>query len=184
MPQKRNPDAAELVRGKASRVYGNLVSLLTLSKGVPLSYNRDFQEDRRPLFDAVETTLISTRILAAVWRTLTLDADRFTEELQGDESLATDLADALVLKGMPFRQAHEAVGKLIQRMESEGRHLGGAQPVDLVDCGIELLLEELTDLLDPRLAITRRTSAGGTAWVEIERQLEQLESELRSRGTR
>jgi argininosuccinate lyase len=179
MPQKRNPDAAELVRGKASRVYGDLLSLLTMAKGLPLSYNRDFQEGRRPLFDAVETTIASVRIVAAVWRTLTLDEDRFIDELQGDESLATDLAEALVVTGVPFRRAHELVGRLVQDLEAAGRRLGDLRPDDLSGHDIGLPSENLAELLDPVQAVARRASAGGTAWVEIERQLQRLESELK-----
>ena len=161
MPQKRNPDAAELVRGKASRVYGDLVSLLTMAKGVPLSYNRDFQEDRRPLFDAVETTTASTRILAAVWHTLTLDANRFASELQGDDSLATDLADALVVTGVPFRRAHELVGRLVQGLEAAGKRLGDVQPADFAEHGIGSPPAELAALLDPLQAVASRASVGG-----------------------
>jgi len=179
MPQKRNPDAAELVRGKAARVYGDLVSLLTMAKGVPLSYNRDFQEDRRPLFDAVETTTASTRILAAVWHTLTLDANRFANELQGDDSLATDLADALVVTGVPFRRAHELVGRLVQGLEAAGKRLGDVQPADFAEHGIGSPPAELASLLDPLQAVASRASVGGTAWVEIERQVQRLESELK-----
>ena len=178
MPQKRNPDAAELVRGRSSRVYGDLMSLLTMAKGVPLSYNRDFQEDRRPLFDAVDTTSASVRILTAVWQTLTIEANRFVDELQGDESLATELADALVMTGVPFRQAHELVGNLVQGLETEGRRLGDLRRADLVDYRIDLPAEDLAGLLDPLQAVARRTSEGGTSWVEIERQLEQLETDL------
>ena len=178
MPQKRNPDAAELVRGKAGRVYGDLQSLLTLTQGMPLSYNRDFQEDRRPLFDAVETTEECARILAQVWRTLTLDPTRFVDELWGDESLATELADALAVKGVPFRWAHEQVGRLVQSLESDGRRFADLQSTDLEAHDIALAAEELTDLLDPAKAVARRTSEGGTSWTEIERQLQRLESEL------
>ena len=178
MPQKRNPDAAELVRGKTSRVYGDLVSLLTLAKGMPLSYNRDFQEDRRPLFDAVDTTSNCLQILSAVWQTLTFDPERFSEELQGDESLATELAEALVLEGVPFRLAHERVGNLVLALETADRRLGAAVASDLEEHGIELSAEALADLLDPAKAIARRTSAGGTAWPEIERQLDWFEAKL------
>ncbi len=179
MPQKRNPDAAELVRGKAARVAGDLVALLALTKGLPLAYNRDLQEDREPLFEAVETTLSSVRIMAGVWATLAFRADRFEAELAGDFSLATELADCLVGEGVPFREAHEAVGRLVARLEAAGR--------DLARTGAGVSLEELRAVhpafpedfarwLDPRAAAERRTSLGGTAWSEIEQQVAALRS--------
>jgi argininosuccinate lyase len=178
MPQKRNPDAAELVRGKAARVYGDLVTLLTLAKGLPLAYNRDLQEDRRPLFDALETTLSSAAIMAAVWRTSTFDKERFESELVGDDSLATELADALVERGVPFRLAHERVGALVQDLESRGRRMSLLEMADLERNEIDLPPESIRDLLDPRQAVGRRTSHGGTCWSEIERQLELVEATL------
>ncbi len=171
MPQKRNPDAAELVRGKAGRVYGDLMALLTLVKGLPLAYNRDLQEDRAALFDAVKTTLSSVRILARVWRGLEIDPQRFEKELVGDFSLATDLADAMVKEGVSFRQAHEAVGALVRRLEEEERSLADLRPQELADLHASLAAQG-DALLDPRRAAERRVSRGGTAWPEIERQVE------------
>ncbi len=182
MPQKRNPDAAELVRGKTGRVYGDLLTLLTLAKGLPLSYNRDFQEDREPLFDAVGTALDCTRILAEVWKTLSFHDSRFATELADDECLATELADALVLTGMPFRQAHEQIGRLLRRLEEQGRQLGDLQPADLNELDVDWTGEYLRDLLDPVQAVSRRSSAGGTSWIEIERQVERLQVLLESRS--
>ncbi|MEM8931431.1 MAG: argininosuccinate lyase, partial [Acidobacteriota bacterium] len=170
MPQKRNPDAPELVRGKTSHVYGYLVSLLSLTKNVVMSYNRDFQEDREPLFNTVETTLDSVRIQAAVWRTATFDADRFEADLDGDFSLATELADYLVNHDVPFREAHEIVGSIVRWCEQRGENLKALTP----EVGAEFhasLGEDLSEVLDPRAAADRRTSRGGTAWPEIERQV-------------
>lgn len=178
MPQKRNPDSAELVRGKAARVYGDLITLLTLAKGLPLAYNRDLQEDRRPLFDAVETTTSSATILAGVWRTLVVDGGRFESELVGDDSLATDLADAMVGIGVPFRQAHERVGALLQTLESEGRRMDTIDMTDLQDHAIDIPGELFTGLLDPEQAVGRKTSRGGTSWTEIERQVQLLEESV------
>ena len=170
MPQKRNPDAAELVRGKAARVIGDLVTLLVLVKGLPMAYNRDLQEDRRPLFDAVETTTASCRIMAGVWRSLEIDTERWEEELVGDFSLATELADALAANGVPFREAHEAIGALVLRLDRENRDLSALGPEELgtVHPGMP---EHAERLLDPREAAERRVSRGGTAWTEIERQV-------------
>ncbi|MCZ6726281.1 MAG: argininosuccinate lyase [Acidobacteria bacterium] len=168
MPQKRNPDAVELVRGKTGRVYGDLMSLLTLTKGLPMSYNRDLQEDRRPLFDAVTTTIDSVELMIEIWSSLELAAERFTAELAGDPSLATELADALAETGMPFRQAHRAVARLMAELAAAERTLDTLTDAELEGLGLE---PHHRALLDPRAAAERRTSLGGTSWSEIERQI-------------
>ncbi|MEM9596415.1 MAG: argininosuccinate lyase, partial [Acidobacteriota bacterium] len=170
MPQKRNPDAAELVRGKPARVYGDLMALLSLAKSLPMAYNRDLQEDREPLFDAVETTLDSVRITAGMWRTATFDPVRFEEDLVGDFSLATELADLLASRGVPFRTAHEVVGSIVLWCESEGKDLRALTP-DVAQRFHPDLHGDLGPWLDPRAAAERRTSRGGTAWTEVQRQV-------------
>ena len=170
MPQKRNPDAAELARGKTGRVYGDLMALLTLVKGLPLAYNRDLQEDRWSLFDAVETTLETVVLLAEVWRQLSFQADRFERELAVDPSLATELADGLARRGVPFREAHGAVARLMRRLESEGRDLGSLSAEDLAAVH-PAFPADATSWLDPRRAAAARVSFGGTAPAEIARQL-------------
>ena len=173
MPQKMNPDGAELVRGKAGGVFADLQTLLILTKGLPLAYNRDLQEDRAPLYHAIFQTLGSVRLMAAMWPALSVDADRFESELRGDLSLATELADYLVEKEVPFREAHEAVARLVRWCDEQGANLtaahGGAarqfHPV---------LPDDLGPWLDPRAAVERRTSRGGTAWAEVERQVAML----------
>ena len=173
MPQKRNPDAAELVRGKPARVMGDLVALLTLTKGLPLAYNRDLQDDREPLFDALETTIDSVRICAGMWRTLSFHRDRFEDDLQGDFSLATELADLLANRGVPFREAHEVVGRVVRWCEQNGTDLRALTP-DIATNFHPQLHGDLSQVLDPRAAAQRRTSHGGTAWSEIKRQLDLL----------
>jgi argininosuccinate lyase len=148
MPQKRNPDAAELIRGKASRVQGNLTAALSLIKGLPLAYNRDLQE--------IKEVLISSH---------------------GDFSLATELADALVLRGVPFRDAHQVVAELVRDLEAEGRDLSGLTLEELKSVHSEFQPEVLA-WLDPRTAAERRDSQGGTAWSEIERQIALLEERV------
>ena len=170
MPQKRNPDAPELVRGKAGRVIGDLVALLTLVKGLPLAYNRDLQEDKAALFDAVDTTRDALGIMAAVWRTLRFDAGRFEASLVGDASLATDVADHLTASGVAFRDAHEVVARLVRRCEEQGGTLDRVTPVEAAELH-PALPGALAHARDPRAAVERRTSAGGTAWREIERQV-------------
>lgn len=177
MPQKRNPDAAELVRGKSGRVCGALQSSLMMVKGLPLAYNRDLQEDRAALFDAVTTTHDCVAIMTGVWRGLTVHGGRFERALVGDPSLATELADYLASQGVPFREAHEAVGRLVRGCDEGGRSLdqldsetaGGFHPL-LTDAPLDVLL-------DPRAAADRRTSLGGTAWTEVQRQVALLRVE-------
>jgi argininosuccinate lyase len=114
MPQKKNPDVAELIRGKTGRLYGNLIAVLTMLKGLPLTYNKDMQEDKEPLFDSIVTVLNSLKILKILLETTEFRADRMAIMTEGDFSTATDLADYLVRRGVPFRSAHEIVGKIVQ----------------------------------------------------------------------
>jgi len=177
MPQKRNPDGAELVRGKAGRVLGDLQALLVLTKGLPLAYNRDLQEDRAPLVDALRQTLASVRMTAAMWSRLEVVRGRFDVELRGDPCLATELADLLVERGVPFRDAHEAVARAVRWCEDRGAGLtaldgGGARRFH------PAFPEDLGPWLDPEAAVERRTSFGGTAWREVERQVEVLRARL------
>lgn len=177
MPQKRNPDAAELVRGKAARVQGDLAALLSLTRAMPYAYNRDLQESRAPLFHAVGATLSSLRILAGIWSTLKVHRDRFEEALRGDFSLATELADLLVERGVAFRDAHEVVGRIVRWCEEKGTDLSALTPQTAKRFHTELE-RDLGDRLDPRAAAERRTSRGGTAWSEVRRQVELLRSTL------
>lgn len=132
MPQKKNPDAAELIRGKTGRVYGGLVSILTTMKSLPLAYNKDMQEDKEPFFDSVKTVLSSLQVMAGMLNTLTVKGDRMKEAVKLGFLNATEVADYLVLKGMPFRDAHGVVGSIVLYCEEK-------------NCSIEeLSLEELT----------------------------------------
>ena len=173
MPQKRNPDAAELVRGKAAVVSGNLQTLLSLVRSLPLAYNRDLQESRSALFDAVDTTIASVEIMTGMWDSLRVHRERFENELRGDASLATELADHLASRGVPFREAHEIVGRLVLWCERQGVALD-AMPSDKAAEFHPELAGDLSELLDPRAAAERRSSRGGTAWSEIRRQVELL----------
>jgi argininosuccinate lyase len=173
MPQKRNPDGAELVRGAAGRVFGDLQALLVLVKGLPLAYDRDLQHDREPLFHAVESTRRSAAVIAGCGRTLEVDHERFEDELASDLSLATELADGLVRRGVAFRTAHEIVGRLVRWCEERGQGLDAVTP-EVARGFHEALADGLAERLDPRAAAERRRSRGGTAWSEIERQLRAL----------
>jgi argininosuccinate lyase len=173
MPQKRNPDGAELVRGEAGMVFGHLQALLTLTKGMPLAYNRDLQQDRKPLIESVLRTTASVQLLGAMWRDLEVRVARFENELVGDFSLATELADLLVDRGVPFREAHRAVAHAVRWCEEQGENLsvldGGAARRFHSEFPSELGL-----WLDPRAAVERRSSLGGTASSEIVRQVSLL----------
>jgi len=177
MPQKRNPDAAELVRGKAGRVYGDLMALLTMVKGLPLAYNRDLQEDKEPLLDAVLTTRACVSIMASMWKTLTVRRDRYGEELAHDFLLATELADYLVGKGVPFREAHHVSGSLVKWCEEQGADFAALTPEVLLTHHPAFGPDALA-WLDPVAAAERRTSRGGTAWTEVLRQVALLRATL------
>jgi len=179
MPQKRNPDAPELVRGKAGRVVGALNALLVMVKGLPLAYNRDLQEDREALFDAVQTTTASARIMAGVWRTLTVHRDRYETALQGDFLLATELADFLVLRGIPFRTAHHVSGRIVAWCEEQGGDLSLLTAERLTEFH-PLLGADTLAWLDPRAAAQRRTSLGGTAGARVQEQVDSLRNWLSS----
>ena len=179
MPQKRNPDAPELVRGKAGRVFGALQSLLVMVKGLPLAYNRDLQEDRQAVFDALLTTIAAVQISAGVYRTLTVHHDRYESELAGDFLLATEIADFLVTEGVPFRDAHHVAGRIVAWCEARGGNLALLQGADLTQFHEKLGPAVLT-WLDPRAAAERRTSLGGTAPSAIQAQVVALRGWLRA----
>ncbi len=174
MPQKRNPDAAELVRGKTGRVYGALMSLLTLVKALPLAYNRDLQEDKPALFQAVDTTLACTRVLTGCYASLQV---RGGPDLTGDFLLATELADYLASRGVPFREAHRVVGQLVATCEAQGGNLSLLNLDDLQAAHPAFEADALA-WLEPEAAVERRTSIGGTAWCEVQRQVGVLRGTL------
>ena len=176
MPQKRNPDAAELVRGRAARVQGNLQTLLSLLRGQPLAYNRDLQEDRRALFDAVTSTTDCAIVLAGTLQELHF-IDRFENELRGDFSLATEIADFLVGEGLSFRDAHGVAARLVKWCEDHEVDLTGVT-AEVAGDFHPALPAHLGELLDPRAAVARRTSHGGTCWKQVERQLGLLRQRL------
>ena len=169
MPQKKNPDVAELVRGKTGRVVGALVSLLTTLKGLPLAYNRDLQEDKPPLFDAAQTVGASLGVLAAMLPALTFRRDRMAAAADG-LLLATDLADYLVEAGVPFRQAHEMVGALVRHCIATSTGLRDVDPATLRKLAPRLP-PELLRRLTPLRSLARRRVIGGTAVTEVRRQL-------------
>ncbi|MDO8616452.1 MAG: argininosuccinate lyase [Dehalococcoidia bacterium] len=177
MPQKRNPDVAELARGRSGRVYGNLLAILTTLKGLPLAYNRDLQEDKQPLFDTVDTLLPTLEVLAPLLTAVTVDAARAQAAAGASYTLATDAADYLVRKGAPFREAHQAVGELVRYAESLGKALNELSLEEYRR--YSPLFDEAVLNLDPRSAIEARDVPGGTAPRRVQAALQQARRHLR-----
>lgn len=170
MPQKKNPDMAELVRGRSGRVYGALMGLLTVMKGLPLAYNRDMQEDKVHLFQAADTTRECLQLVAELLNATTFRADRFEAQLQGDLSLATDLVDYLVRKGVAFRQAHHIVGKVVMTCLQRGCLLHEL-PLEVYRRQSPHFDEDVYGMMNPRTSSANKRSAGGTSPGEIAKQL-------------
>jgi argininosuccinate lyase len=177
MPQKKNPDVAELVRGKSGRVIGALVALLTTLKGLPLAYNRDLQEDKVVLFDAARTVGDSLVVLTAMVPRLRFRADRMAAAADG-LLLATDLADALVERGVPFRRAHEIVGGLVRHCLGSGSALRELDAATLARHS-PVLTPALVRGLTPARSLARRRVTGGTAPAEVARQLRRAQREVK-----
>jgi len=163
MPQKKNPDVAELVRGKCARLIGSAVALMTLEKGLAFGYGRDLQEDKRPVFDAFDAALLSLRALSGAVGTAEFHGARMRAALEQGHLCATDLADYLVGQGLPFRQAHHVVGALVAAAEERGTTLGALPTEILVSAHASLGAHAVADVLDPARAIERRTVLGGPA---------------------
>ena len=179
MPQKKNPDVPELVRGKSGRTIGNLVTLLSVLKGLPLTYNRDLQEDKEPLFDSARTLLDSLEVMAGAIATLRVQRERMASAAADPMLLATDLAEWLVGRGVPFRDAHEVVGRIVGHCTREGVDLRGLSKDEMAafhptfDAGADALL-------DLEQSLESRRLAGGTARGRVETVLEEIETELRA----
>ena len=179
MPQKKNPDVPELIRGKSGRVYGHLISLLTMMKGLPLAYNRDLQEDKEPLFDTVDTVRQSLRILARLWENVTLNKERLEKMALSGFSLATDIAEYLVTKGMGFRQAHRAVGKMVRFCLEEGKELEEMTLQEFKGFA-SMISEDVYTILDLKKSVDSRNSVGGTSLQQVREAITLAEEELSS----
>ena len=178
MPQKKNPDMAELIRGKTGRVYGNLLGLLTVMKSLPLAYNKDLQEDKEGMFDTVETILNSLDVLAGMLSSMQVNKAKMQQSTENDFSNATELADYLAEKGLPFREAHEIVGKLVLDSIKHGKNI---QDWDLEELQVyhPLIEEDIYIYLRPETAVQRRNSLGGTGFEQVKYQIEQAKKELK-----
>ena len=173
MPQKKNPDIAELARGKAGRLIGHLTGLMTTLKGLPLAYNKDLQEDKEPLFDAVETVLLTVSALDGMIKSVEFNTERMAEAASSPYAAATDLAEWLVARGMPFRQAHEVVGELVRlSLEREGTF--GELVAASSDLGADA-----ARLLEPGVSVTRRNTRGGTSPSAVAEQIQRFRALLR-----
>lgn len=170
MPQKKNPDMAELARGKSARLVGNLVSVLTMLKGLPFAYNRDLQEDKEPLFDSFDTLLLVLPAITGMIATTDFDRDRMALAAPTGFSLATEIADYLAKKNIPFVQAHEAAGKCVAICESTGRALHELTDAEFLQVHPDLD-GGVRDVLTVHGALNSRTTTGGTAPALVEIQI-------------
>jgi argininosuccinate lyase len=173
MPQKKNPDVPELIRGKSGRVFGHLQALLTIMKGLPLAYNRDMQEDKVPLFDTADTAKASVKIMAEVIGGIKIRRERMWRAAQDGFMNATDLADYLVARGMPFRTAHEVAGKVVQFCLAQGKRIEELPLAELRNFS-DRIEKNVYDYLSVEAVVGRRRSLGGTARRNVERRLKEL----------
>ena len=178
MPQKKNPDVAELTRGKTGRVYGSLTALLTIMKGLPLAYNRDMQEDKEPVFDASDTVRLTLSVFLEMLKSLTVHADAMRRAAEDGFITATDLADYLVRKNLPFRRAHELVGRAVLLASKRGCGLG-TMPLREYQKLSPLITEDVYDAISLEASVGRRTSYGGTAPANLKKRLQTLKKKTR-----
>ena len=181
MPQKKNPDVAELIRGKTGRVYGNLVKILTVLKGLPMTYNRDLQEDKEPLFDTVDTVKMSLMVLNGMAGNLTFNRPRMSEEAAKGFSTATDVAEYLVTRGVPFREAHGIVGRLVGHCIVKGKDLSDLSLRDFRKfyTGFD---EGVYGVIPVKKAVNARQTIGGTARKEVLKQIKEAEGQAGKKG--
>ena len=180
MPQKKNPDIPELVRGKTGRVYGDLIALLTLMKAQPLAYNRDNQEDKENLFDAIDTVKMCLLAYAGLVPTITVNREAMSQAAQEGFTTATDLADYLVAKGLPFRDAHEVVGKIVQYAIENNKTLTRGDDTLLSELQkySELIDSDVFDVLTPEGSVSARNHIGGTSPLQVKAQITRLKKQV------
>ncbi|MDB9823348.1 argininosuccinate lyase [Deltaproteobacteria bacterium] len=179
MPQKKNPDVPELIRGKTGRVYGNLMALLTTMKGLPLTYNKDMQEDKEALFDTVDTVEQCMTVISLLLKEISFNAERMKKASEEGYLMATDLADYLVTKGMTFRKAHEIVGKIVLFAIDEKKFLKELTIEELKGFA-DQITKDVFDWLDPASAITRRNLHGGTGSEMVKQSINRAKTEISS----
>ena len=171
MPQKKNPDIAELTRGKTGRLYGNLISLLTVLKGLPMTYNRDMQEDKEPLFDSIDTIDLTLALYAEMMDAAKVNTPRAAEAVRDPLLLATDLADYLVRKGVPFREAHEIVGKLVGEAARTGTPLNEL-PAQSFQQASAAFGDDVAQVFDIPTALAARKAPGAPSPANVRARLD------------
>ncbi|MDR3592158.1 MAG: argininosuccinate lyase [Negativicutes bacterium] len=171
MPQKKNPDVAELVRGKTGRIYGHLMALLTVAKGLPLAYNKDLQEDKEGLFDTIDTLKFSLSVYAAMLRGMKVNAPRLLEAARQDFANATDMADYLVKKGLPFRQAHEVVGQSVRHCIETGKKLTDLSLPQFQQFS-PLFEADILEAIKVETCVNARNSYGGTSPEQVRQAID------------
>ena len=177
MPQKKNPDVAELTRGKSGRVYGALMSLLTVMKGLPLCYNRDMQEDKEPIFDAIDTVKLVLAVWAPMLESMRVDTERMHTAAADPGLMATDLAEWLVAAGLPFRTAHEQVGRFVAYCRERDFELSNVTLKQMRETVPEAQPECL-DLFTPEKSVDARNVTGATAAAQVKNQLKRWKAKL------
>ena len=181
MPQKKNPDVAELVRGKTGRVYGSLITLLTVMKGLPLAYNKDMQEDKEPVFDTIDTVEMCLPVFTAMLDTMTVRKDNMKKAASGGFINATDCADYLVKKGLPFREAYMIVGKLVHLCIEKGETLDSLPLADFNTVS-DLFADDVYEALELKTCVGGRKVMGGPAPEEVTRQINYIKDFISERA--
>jgi argininosuccinate lyase len=181
MPQKKNPDSMELVRGKAGRVFGHTIALLTMLKGLPLAYNKDMQEDKEAVFDTFDTTSAALEVTATVLRNMRLNENRARESATRGYMNATELADYLVRKGVPFREAHDVVGRIVLRAIESGVELE-ALTLDSLRQFSTLIEEDVYEALSLEQTLASKSQTGGTAPEQVAKALSEARACLALKG--
>ncbi len=178
MPQKKNPDVAELMRGKTGRVYGNLMNLLTTMKGLPLTYNRDMQEDKGPLFDTADTAIATLAVLPEMLRNITFHRERLENSSDAAFSTATDIAEYLVRKGLPFRTAHEITGRIVRFCIDNGRTLQNLD-IDVYRSFSRHIEEDVFEVISAAASVNAKKSYGGTSPAAVRAQIKRFRKQLK-----
>ena len=177
MPQKKNPDVPELIRGKTGRTTGNLISLLTVMKAQPLAYNKDNQEDKEPLFDSVDTLRNCVDALIGLIPNIAAKPENMRKAAESGFSTATDLADYLVKKGLPFRTAHDLVGRIVKRAITMGKRLDEMSLSEL-SADTDLIGEDIYNVLTPEGSVASRDHYGGTAPQQVKNAIKEARARL------
>lgn len=179
MPQKKNPDVAELIRGKTGRVYGSLTALLTVMKGIPLAYNKDMQEDKESLFDAIDTVKLCVPVFNGMVKTMTVNRETMLQGAKGGFANATDVADYLVKKGVPFREAHAVVGRMVLFAEKNGKALDDLTISEMKECS-PFIEEDIYDAISMEACVEGRSLIGGPAESAVLKSIALAEDALKA----